>query len=277
MQGSYGNIAAFRLHRPTSVAEACSLIGELGHDGVVMAGGIDLLQSLKAGRPAKDLVYLKAVDELRHIEAGDGVVRIGACATHRDLASDPTIAKHLPGVARVWDAIGNVRVRVAGTIGGNVLAENPGYDGLPAMIALDAAAIFETDDGPQRIDTDHAWRGRPGLLSALEIPDRFGRLFSFDRTLKPVVSVAVAIATKDGMVEGVRAGIGCAYPHAVGGPLPIDAGASLEAVATKAEELAGAFAEGLSDPLDDFVASRGYRRRMIAVLLARQLRALCEA
>ena len=61
MQGSYGNIAAFRLHRPTSVAEACSLVGDLGDSAILMAGCVELLQHLKAGQAVEHLIYLKTV------------------------------------------------------------------------------------------------------------------------------------------------------------------------------------------------------------------------
>jgi len=277
VQGSYGNIAAFRLHRPTSAAEACSLVGELGDRVALMAGGVDLLQDLKAGLPIEHLIYLKAIKQLRRIEACDDSVRLGACATHHDIETDAVVAEYLPSVAGIWGDVANARVRIAGTIGGNILAGNARYDGLPPLIALDATAIFETVAGTRRTRVDEVLGDRNAILSAIEVPKRYGRYFAFDRSLKPAVSVAVSIAADRGKVEHVRAGIGCAHASPVGGRLPIDPGTSLETLAKSSVELAAAFAQSLPEPIEDLTASSAYRRRMIALQLARQLRALCEA
>ena len=81
-----------------------------------------------------------------------------------------------------------------------------------------------------------------------------GRRLSFDRSLKPVVSVAVAL-------DGDRAtvGVGCAFAA----PLFWSGEA---AVAVPGDALPGA--------LDNPMGSAAYRRRMIDVLAQRQVRTL---
>ena len=276
MQGTCSNIPAFALHRPTGLAEARALAAGFGADGAVMGGGVDLMQALKSGRAIAHLIYLKSVPALRRIEAADGALRIGACATHGEIEASPVVARLAPDLARVWRELGNVRVRAAGTIGGNLLAGDRSYDGLPALIALGATAILEGPDGARRVAAVDLERDRGcDLLAAIEVPPK--RRLSFDRTLKPAVSVALAVDLSGDGAVALRAGVGCARPSPVGGALAVEDGLPLAELAARSGEIAAAFAEAVPAPDDDAFASASYRRRMIAVLLGRQLRALGDA
>ena len=97
-QGTYRTVRPFDLHRPASVAEACAMAAEFAGSCVYMGGGVDLLQRLKSGEPVENVIYLKSVAELKAVEVADGVPRIGACATHHDLETDPVIARRLPAL-----------------------------------------------------------------------------------------------------------------------------------------------------------------------------------
>ena len=66
-------------------------------------------------------------------------------------------------------------------------------------------------------------------------------------------------------------GIGSAFPTALGRSLHNKAGISPGELTEHAEELARAFAAALPEPVENVFASASYRRRMIAVILARQL------
>ena len=73
----------FDYYAPSSVAEVCALLEELGPDARVLAGGTDLLIKMKNGVVAPSaLISLKNIPELRGVryEAGRGVV-IGATTT----------------------------------------------------------------------------------------------------------------------------------------------------------------------------------------------------
>ena len=276
--GTHRNIPAFDLHRPASIAEACRLAEKFAGRCVFMGGGVDLLQNLKSGLAVENLIYLKSVPELRAIGIEDGTLLIGACVTHRDLETDPLIAVHAPALAKVWGEIGNVRIRIAGTLGGNILSGDPGYDGLPALIALNAVAVFEDTNGPRAVPAAQlAGAENAGLLTAIEVPIAPSRRFLMDRSLKPVVSVALSADVRGGAVANARVGVGCAFRIATGGPLPMAGDLTTADAAARGAAIAQEFAGQLPDPLDDVFASSGYRRRMIAVLLARQLRALAEA
>jgi aerobic carbon-monoxide dehydrogenase medium subunit len=274
VQGSFATIAPFRLHRPRSLNEVLALIAAHGTGATLMAGGVDLVQMMKSGAKVSDLVYLKDVPELKVIETRGETLRIGACVTHYQLETDPVIQRTLPQLAELWRDVANVRVRMAGTVGGNLMARNRDYDLLPVMLALNGRIVFAGNDGRDEVSASDFAGGRydrKGLLAAIEIPIVAQRALLFDRTLKPAVSVAAAIESSDGKVNAVRAGIGCAYESAAGGSLAVAPGLPIRELASKLPKLVEQFAASLPEPTTDVFASAEYRRRMITVLLARQL------
>jgi carbon-monoxide dehydrogenase medium subunit len=247
---SHQAIPSFRLHRPATIEQALAAASGPGAGAVFMAGGIDLIARLRAGEAVTDLVFLPGIAELRRISREDGLLRLGACVTHHQFESDPVVGAALPEAVPIWRDLGNVRVRMAGTLGGNLLAGRPHYDVAPILLALGARPVFA---------------GGERLLTAVEVPLPAERRLGFDRSLKPVVSVAVVV--ERGPTGGLtgRAAVGCAHPRAV--VQPLDLGQPVERAADAA-------ARALPEPVGDVVASAGYRRRMIAVSIRRLLQRL---
>jgi carbon-monoxide dehydrogenase medium subunit len=130
----------FALHRPSSVGEALALKARHGEEASFYAGGTELLVALKARvLQYGHLIDLKPLAELRHISAkDDGTLAIGALATHHAIANDPLVRKFLPAYAELSEDVGNIRVRVAGTIGGVLCFAEPHADAPTLLSALDA-------------------------------------------------------------------------------------------------------------------------------------------
>ena len=255
--GSHSAIAPFRLLRPARLADAAAA---LAGGAVCLAGGVDLVPALRAGRRVGEVVYLGGIAELKSIERRGDLLRIGAGVTYARLASDAAIAAALPDLAAIWRGVANVRVRHAATVGGNLMAGNPQYDMLPALMALDATLVFAGAGGREENAPAAAGRWPDGLLAFVEILLVPGRRFLFERGFKPAISVALAA---DG--GRARAAFGCAFERALLREF---------ALAGDAEALAAAVARDLPAPLTDWIASGAYRRKLAEVLLARQLRAL---
>lgn len=255
--GSHSAIAPFRLLRPARIADAAAA---LAGGAVCLAGGVDLVPALRAGRRVDEIVHLGGIDELKAIERRGNALRIGAGVTYARLAADRAIAADLPDLAAAWRGVANVRVRHAATIGGNLMAGNPLYDMLPALMALDASLVFADAEGALHAAPAAAARWPEGLLAFVEVPLRPGRRFLFERGFKPVISVAVAAAGGQ-----ARAAFGCAFAHALMRELALDG---------DGETAAARIARDLPEPVTDWIASGAYRRKLARVLLARQLRAL---
>lgn len=255
--GSHSAIAPFRLVRPARIADAAAA---LAGGAVCLAGGVDLVPALRAGRRVHDVVYLGGIGEMKSIERRGGALRIGAGVTHARLASDHAIAAALPDLAAAWRSVANVRVRHAATLGGNVMAGNPQYDILPALMALDASLVFADARGRHEAAPASATHWPAGLLAFIDIPLAAGRRFLFERGFKPAISVAVSAGGGN-----ARAAFGCAFARALVRDIALDG---------DADTLAAAVADDLPEPLSDWIASGGYRRKLARIVLARHLRAL---
>ena len=270
--GSHSAIAPFQLVRPATIADAAAALAD--GFGACLAGGVDLLPALRAGRRVNRVVFLGGIDALKAVHRTERAITIGAGVTYHRLANDPDITRALPDLADVWRGVANVRVRHAASIGGNLMARNPQYDALPALQAMGARLIFASADGRTQATDAGAANWPDGLLCAIEIP-LVERCFGFDRTMKPVLSLAVSLETRDGKLAG-RAAVGCAYQRPVCLALDFAGAHDWGGVAARADAIADAFAADLGDPDTDWIASGGYRRTLARVLLARQLTALAR-
>ena len=136
--------SSFDYYRARSVTEASELLRK--HPGAKMlAGGHSLIPLLKlrlAAPPA--VVDIGRIPDLRGISRKDGVVRIGALATHAEIAASPVIREHCPALAEAAQLVGDPAVRNRGTIGGNVAHADPASD-LPTVLTA-LGARFENVD-----------------------------------------------------------------------------------------------------------------------------------
>ena len=268
-------IPDFRLHRPRSAGEAVAIKAAAGPGTVYMAGGIDLVNRMKSGLPISEVVHLGSVAGLDGIEEVEGGLRLGALITHDQLTTSPLVQARLPALAQTWPDVANIRIRCKGTIGGNIMAGDPAYDFALAVLAGDARLHFFTADG----STQNVSAAEPGevlldgLLTAISMPSGSALRLIFDRSLRPIVTLALGLDIGEGGNTGGRVAIGCAYAAPLTVGLPLDEPLSLGELAHRAGRLAKEVATGLPAPLTDRHATSDYRRRMIELLIHRNLSA----
>ena len=110
----------FRLHRPTTVAEAVKLRASEPASFFV-AGGTDLVVNIRRGiQQAKSLVDLSAIEDLHSITVDDEGVHIGAAVSLEILASHDAVARDYAAVAAAAAAVAGPTHRAYGTLGGNL-------------------------------------------------------------------------------------------------------------------------------------------------------------
>jgi len=272
---SHAAIPPFRLLRPRRAEEASAAKADLGDDALFLAGGVDLVPALRAGRRAAALISLHGIPALAALARDGATLRIGAGLTYAGLAAHLELRAAMPDFADVFAVVANVRVRHAATLGGNIMARNPAYDLLPALMALDANLVFIGRDGRPEIVAATEAKFPDALLAEIEVPLTAERRFVFDRGYKPVLSLAVAVESRDGRLAG-RAAVGCAHARPIAMALDLGRVADRAELNGRAAEVADQFAQALPEPLTDWVASGTYRRTLARVLLARQLRALAQ-
>ena len=224
-------------------------------DAAIIAGGIDLVRRLRSGDTADTLIDLSGLKDLRAIEDRGDFVRIGALATHWDIETSPLLSECLTAFQAAWTTIGNVRIRMTGTLGGNLMAAEPTYDGPVLLGVLGAKLVFLSSAGETSVAASIDPRDYPSgaLLISIDVPVSPTANLAFDRSLKPVVSVAAGL---DGSTVSIA--VGCAYPS------PMFWTGHLS-------ELPDGLAAALPDPIDNPMGSGAYRRRMISLLSRRLL------
>jgi len=266
-------IPEFRLHRPSTAAEAVAIKAAAGAGGVYMAGGIDVVNRMKSGLPVTDLIHLGLVAGLDGIEESQHGLRLGALVTHDRLATSPLVRARLPDLTQTWPDVANIRIRCKGTIGGNIMAGDPTYDFALAALAADARLYFLTTDGSAQdvSAAQPAGRMRDGLLTAVVLPSGSALRLVFDRTLRPIVTLALGLDISGGHVTAGRVAIGCAYSAPLMARLTLEGPLLPTELAHRAERLAQEVATALPAPLADHHGTPAYRRRMIEVLLRRNL------
>ncbi len=108
--------------KPQSLGEACAFLAEHGQSATVLAGGSDVLVSLKQKRVTPEIIIdIRGLDELGQVDfADDNSLRIGSLVTVDRVASDGRIQQTFPGLAEAALSIGAVQHRTMGTVGGNI-------------------------------------------------------------------------------------------------------------------------------------------------------------
>lgn len=277
--------ARFNLHRPASIGEALALLGQHGDDASPYAGGTELLVAMKA-RVVRfaHIVDIKRIAELRGVVARpDGGLSIGALCTHHELANHALVRERLPAYADLSANVANIRVRVAGTLGGNLCFAEPHADPPALLCALGAQVVLAGPAGERSLAVGDfivgelsTARADNELLRRIEVPGlpaggRAGYRAS-GHLERPAVGVAaVAVPHGEGHQWRFFAGAICGRPteltllaQAMSGLPAAEALAALQANA-------GAAAETL-EAHDDLRGSAEYKRHLVTVLARRAAR-----
>jgi carbon-monoxide dehydrogenase medium subunit len=277
--------------RPRSIAEATALLAEHGDEAKVVAGSTALTIMLRNRLidPAV-LVSIAGIPDLAARTVGDGTLRLGALATHRQVERDPAVKAALPVLAETFGVVANVRVRNAATVGG-VMAEADYASDPPAVfLGLDATVVAEGPAGVRRIPAADFFVAfyetslRPDeIVTAVEVPlpaagtgavyEKFVTRSSEDR---PCVGVFAAVRRQpDGTYADVRVAVGAAAETPQRFP-------DLEATASGTDlgdDVRRAIADGYAsriETLDDVRGSAWYRTEMVRVWVRRALEAARE-
>jgi 4-hydroxybenzoyl-CoA reductase subunit beta len=112
----------FSYIEPRSLEEACAFLAEHGPQSRLIAGGTDLLPSMKLGLSAPGwLVSTKSLPHLDGIAFDEGSgLRIGASVTLNALEKHLLVQEKFPAIAHAARSVGSPHLRRMGTVGGNL-------------------------------------------------------------------------------------------------------------------------------------------------------------
>jgi len=112
---------SFEYAAPKTLKEATALLGEKWGETEILAGGTDLVTSLKQHieSPGR-LVSLRNISDLKGIEIETKSVRIGAMTTLGELAENKAIKEHFQSLVTAAQGVGSPQLMSVGTVGGDL-------------------------------------------------------------------------------------------------------------------------------------------------------------
>ena len=273
----------FEIHQPSTVAEAAQMRTHFGEQASLYAGGTELLLAMKHDvLRYKHLIDVKVIPELDAIELRDGMIRIGAAATHRSIERSALLRSRLPVFTDMESLVANVRVRNTGTLGGNLCFAEPHSDPATLLLVLGASVAVE---GPQRrreipmhdffIGPYETRLAPTEVMTGIQIPVAAGEWRSayvkFQVHERPMLGLALSLETTDNgeTFSRARVAVGCVSP------CPRRSAAAENLLTGPRSEIernlplaAEALAEA-ADVIDDQQGSAEYKRHLIQVFLRR--------
>jgi CO/xanthine dehydrogenase FAD-binding subunit len=282
----------FEYHEPRTLSEAGRILGEVGAEASMLAGGTDLLVNMKKGKASpKHVVSLSRIRELKETKTEQGTLTVGACVTVADLRELERVRADFKGLSEGAGLLGSPLIRNLATVGGNIVTARPAADLPPPLIAYGATIVLRKDDGERTLPLEEFFKG-PGetvieggeILCGVVLKEP--PLYSGGGYVKlgvrraleiSMVNVAAffALDGPSGPIQEARVVLGAV------GPTPVRAlSAEQVLIGEKPDEAlfekAGEAASNDAKPIDDFRASAGYRREMVKVLTRKALRQAYE-
>ncbi len=275
---------AFDYHAPRSVADAIRLLGSLGADAKLLAGGHSLLPMMKLrfAQPAH-LIDLNRIAALRGIREDGSTIVIGAMTVENDLITSKLLQSKLPLLPEAALQIADPQVRNRGTIGGDIAHGDPGNDHPAIAIALDAAFVLEGPKGERQVRADGFFHGtymtamaENEILTAIRIPAFAPKTgWAYEKLKRKTgdwatAAAAVVLRIDAGQVSHVRIALTNLAPTA------LRAGAAEAALLGKAindATIADAVAKAcaICDPAEDLRGDREYKTAMAGQMVKRAL------
>jgi carbon-monoxide dehydrogenase small subunit/xanthine dehydrogenase small subunit len=301
-----------RVHRPATLDEACAVLAEHAHDQdapvisppgregldqaeeavergwrlaarrvIPVAGGTDVLVHWPEHLEARDLAYMDLwrLPELRSMRWTDAGLEIGATTTYWEVERDAAAAVAFPLLVDAARQVGAVQIQARGTWAGNIANASPAADGVPVLMAYDAAVVLVSREGRREVPLERFYFDyklldmRPDeLIAAVRLPrreygvQRFAKVGS--RRAQAIAKVGLALARSDRGWRVVAASVAPTVRRCRAIEAMLDAGERPR----RPEDLLPALRADVK-PIDDPRSTAAYRETVMARVLFAELQA----
>jgi aerobic carbon-monoxide dehydrogenase medium subunit len=274
----------FDYHAPKTINDAVALLGSLGSDAKLLAGGHSLLPMMKLrfAQPAH-LVDLNGIPELRGICLDGDTVVIGAMTVENDLIASPLLHERVPLLGAAARLIADPQVRNRGTIGGDIAHGDPGNDHPALALVCDAEFVLQGPAGRRTVAADGFFLGtymtqleEQEVMVAIRVPSfAAGTGWAYEKLKRKTgdwatAGCAVVLRQAGGVITHVRIGLTNLAQTAL---RAVEAEQLLlnqpfsDALVRRAAEAAVA----ITDPAEDLRGDVDYKRAMAGVMVQRAL------
>ncbi len=277
---------SFTYHAPTTMDDALALLGSLGEDAKILAGGQSLIPAMRFRLAVPEhLIDIGGLEGLDYLREEGGFLCIGAMTRESALDDSPLVQQRYPLLADTARVIADPLVRNLATVGGNIAHADPANDHPATMLAYGATVIARGPRGERTIAIDDFFTdlfenalADDEILTEVRIPQPHGQpgagdggaYLKIERKVGDyaISAVAVNLRVSAGIVTHARIGLTNVSP------VPLRATGAEQALIGKAPsdevfEAAGQAAAGECDPSPDLRGSVAYKRDLTRVLTKR--------
>lgn len=217
----------YELVAPGSLPAVLSLLAGEPGAWLPIAGGTDVMVQYAAGNlPARKLVSIWNLPELRRIKVASDEIHIGSGCTYTDLREHTVVEHEFPLLASSASWTGGIANQNRGTLGGNIVNASPAADSLPALLAYEAELILVSVRGERRLpylDFHTGYKktklAPDELVRAICLPRRFSEYFTYSRKVgarnaQAIAKVCIAALGRleRGLVKDIRIALGSVAP-----------------------------------------------------------------
>jgi len=273
-----------------SLDEALAILGELGSDAQILAGGTDVMMQLarRELNPAV-LVHIERIPDLDSIEV-NSTAHLGGLATHLAISRHDSLKARYPSIAYAASTVGGWQTQAIGTVAGNVCNASPAADLIPPLLVHDTQVQLASAGGRRTValadfilDRRSVDRRPDEMVVGFDLAEVVER--SADVYLKvarrramevAVVGLAVSLSLDEDLATITSARVAAG---AVGPVVFRAAGAEAALIGSAADgdhPEAGEALQEQAAPVDDARSTASYRARVLPGVLDRAV-AACVA
>jgi len=274
--------ASFAYHLADSVPGAVALLGELGDEAKILAGGLSLvpMMNFRLARPSA-LVDVTRIPGLSYLRTDADGLHIGALTTHRaiETSTDAAVRRDFGVLPRAARWIGHYPIRARGTFGGSIAHADPASEWCLLAVLLGAQVVLQGPGGQRTVPAAEFLQGYyttdaapDEMITEVWFPRTAGRAVLTEFAQRAgdfaIVAAAVRADIADGTVRAADVVVGGV------GPLPArigTGGLAGQPAVPGTWQAAGELAAAQVDPASDNHGSGEYRKRLTATLVSRAL------
>lgn len=273
-------------HQPAELGEALAILGRGGC--VPLSGGTDVFPAL-VDRPPVPLIDLSRIAGLRGVTRSETDIVFGAATTWTDIVR-ADLPPAFDALKQAAAQVGSIQIQNRATVGGNLCNASPAADGVPPLLALDAAVELASAHGKRVLPLGDFLCGNRStarapdeLLVAIRVPrdietasSVFTKLGARKYLVISIVMIAAVVDVQDGLIRRARVAVGAASAVARRLRALED---RLVGCAAKTDFAGMISTDDLADlsPIDDVRATAAYRLEAARTLIARTLRQAVDA
>lgn len=267
------NVPDYDLVTPATLDEA---LGRRADGWEPIAGGTDIMVLFQANRlPARRLINIAKMSELRGINTTPEHISLGALTTFTEIQRHPLLRSEFPSLCKAASWTGSIANQNRATVGGNIANASPAADSSPALLIYNARLELISPGGLRTVEYSAFHTGykrsilaADELILAIQLPRPLASRKEYIRKVGTRRAQAISKICFAGIKEGdeFRIAIGSVAPTVIRCP-------GTEWAIQNGEPAIPALLSEIS-PIDDLRSTAEYRRRVTANLLEEFLRAI---